>query len=100
VRHHDVIDLITVVIVEDELGNQLEEESYRQVFANSYGISSSEFYEASNQGLKPEKSFEIYTIEYQDESKFRYNGVKYNIIRTQTRGDKTRLTGEKVIGDG
>lgn len=99
-RHLDVIDLIAITIVEDELGNQLEQETSRQVFANSYGISASEFYEASNEGLKPSKAFEIYAFEYQNEQKFRHDGVEYTIIRTQTKGDKTRLTGEKVLGNG
>ena len=98
-RHHEVIQLIAVTIVEDELGNQLEQEISRQVFANEFSVSASEFYEASNQGLKPSKQFEIYTFEYENEPKFIYNEVKYTIVRTQTKGDKIRLTGEKVIGD-
>lgn len=98
-RHHDVIQLIAVAIVEDELGNQLEEETLRQVFANEFSISSNEFYDASNQGLKPSKQFEIYSFEYENEPKFLHNGIKYSIIRTQTKGEKIRLTGEKVIGD-
>lgn len=98
-RHHDVINLITVTIVEDELGNQLEQETTRQVFANEFSVSSSEFYDANNQGLKPEKVFEMYSFEYQDEPKFQHEGIEYTIIRTQTKGEKIRLTGEKVIGN-
>lgn len=99
-RHHDVIDLISVTIIEDELGNQIEQEVSRQVFANQFGISTTEFYEAGAQGLKPEKAFELYAFEYQNEPKFKHNNIEYKIIRTQTRGEKIRLTGEKVIGDG
>lgn len=98
-RHHDIIDLISVTIVEDELGNQIEQESSRQVFANQFEISTSEYYQAASQGLKAEKRFEIYTFEYQNESKFRYEGIEYQIIRTQIKGEKIRLTGEKVIGN-
>lgn len=99
-RHHDIIELIAITIVEDELGNQLEQEIPRQVFANQFSISDRDFYSAGVQGLKPEKRFEIYSFEYQAEPKFRYNGIQYKIIRTETKGEKIRLTGERVIGDG
>lgn len=98
-RYNDVIELLSVTIVEDELGNQIEQEIPRQVFANEFGIGSSEFYEAGMQGLKPEKAFELYAFEYQDEPKFKHNGIEYRIIRTQTKGEKIRLTGERVIGN-
>ena len=99
-RHKDVIQLVAVTIVEDELGNQIEQETMRQVFANEFSISDRDFYNAGIQGLRPEKRFEIYVFEYQNEPKFIHNGIKYRIIRTETRGEKIRLTGEKVIGDG
>jgi SPP1 family predicted phage head-tail adaptor len=99
-RHHDVIELLSVSIVADDLGNQIQQETSRQVFANEFDISSAEFYQAGVQGLKPEKRFEIYSFEYRNESKFRYDGVVYRIIRTQQKGEKIRLTGEKVIANG
>lgn len=99
-RHKEVIELLSVTIIEDELGNQIEQETARQVFANEFSISDRDFYSAGVQGLKPEKRFEIYSFEYQDEQKFRYNSNKYRIIRTETKGEKIRLTGEKVVGDG
>lgn len=92
-RHKDVIELVSIEIVEDELGNQTEQPACRQIFANEFDISATEFYEAGAQGLKPEKRFEIYDFEYQGETKFRYNGIVYDIIRTQTKGEKIRLTG-------
>lgn len=99
-RHKEVIELLSVTVTEDEIGNQIEQETARQVFANEFSISDRDFYSAGVQGLKPEKRFEIYVFEYQNETKFIHNGIKYRIIRTETRGEKIRLTGEKVIGDG
>lgn len=99
-RHKDVIELLAVTITEDELGNQIEQEAARQVYANEFTISDRDFYTAGVQGLKPEKRFEIYRFDYQNEPKFKHNGIKYKIIRTETRGEKIRLTGEKVVGDG
>lgn len=99
-RHKEVIELLSVTYTEDELGNQIEQETARQVFANEFSISDRDFYNAGIQGLRPEKRFEIYVFEYQNEPKFIHNGIKYRIIRTETRGEKIRLTGEKVVGDG
>ncbi len=99
-RHNDIINLLTVTTTTDELGNQIETETPREVFANELGVTSSEFYDAAAQGLKPEKRFEIYSFEYQDETKLTHEGTEYRIIRTQKNGEKLRLTCEKVIGDG
>src|SRR5690606_30293083 len=99
-RHKDVIQLVSVTIGEDELGNQIEQETMRQVFANEFSISDRDFYNAGIQGLRPEKLFEIYVLDYQNGPKFIHNGIKYLTIRTETRDKKIRLTGDKVIDDG
>jgi len=100
VRHNTVVFLIAVTIIEDELGNQIEQETERKVFANEMTVSQGEYYNAASAGLRPQKMFEVYTFEYQGEEKLRYNSVKYQIIRTETRGEKTRIICERVAGDG
>lgn len=97
-RHNQVIYLIATTITEDEIGNQIETPSERKVFANEFYVSGTEFYNAAVSGLKPEKQFEIYSFEYAGESKLKHNTVTYNIIRTEKRGEKTRITCEKVTG--
>lgn len=99
-RHRDVIYLISVEIIEDDLGNQIKQETARLVFANEWNLTAAEFYQAGNQGLKPEKAFEIYTLDYQNEEELGYEGMTYTIIRTQNRGDKTIITAQRKIGDG
>jgi SPP1 family predicted phage head-tail adaptor len=92
-RHKDLIYLIDVTITEDELGNQIETSTEKEIFANEFDINTTEFYEAGVVGLKPEKRFEIYLFEYKDETKFKYDNKIYDIIRTQIKGEKIRLTG-------
>jgi len=99
-RHSQIIKLISVTITEDEIGNQVETEAERTVYANQFYVSSSEFYNAAATGLKPEKMFEIYSWEYKGEGKLKHDGETYRIIRTEARGDKARLTCEKVTADG
>ena len=99
-RHNQVINLISVTITEDDIGNQLETPTERQVFANEFSVSSAEFYNAAVAGLRLGKVFEIYSFEYQNESKLKHNGITYHIIRTDTRGEKTRISCERVAADG
>jgi len=100
VRHNQVIYLQSVTITEDEIGNQIETVTERMVFANELSVSSSEYYDAGLQGIKPAKRWEIYAAEYQGEDRVRYENTVYRIIRTETRGEKIRLTAERVIGNG
>lgn len=97
-RYKDIIYLIGIQIIEDEVGNQIPQEVERMVYANQMAVTQSEFYNAALTGLKPTKQFEIYSFEYRGESKLKHEGVTYRIIRTETRGDKTRLVCEKVVG--
>jgi len=98
-RHNQIIKLINVIITEDAIGNQIASTTERTVYANEYYVSQSEFYNAAVADLKPEKQFEIYSYEYQDEPKLDHDGKVYNVIRTEKRGDKTRLTCERIIAD-
>lgn len=98
-RHKDVIYLISIESVEDEIGNSIDTEIKRKVFANKFYINQSEFYNAQVAGLKPSQQFEIYSFEYQNESRLEHEGTKYSIIRAEERGDKTRITCEKVLGN-
>lgn len=98
-RHKDVIDLIAVTIAADSLGNQIEVQAERQVYANEFSLGYAEFYNAAQTGLRPSKAFEIYSWEYAAESKLKHNNVIYNIIRADTRGEKCRLVCERIAAD-
>lgn len=100
VWYNDVIYLIAVTYTTDPVGNQIPTETERMIYANDWEVNSKEFYDAATQGLKPEKSFQIFAHEYQGETKLRHGNTVYNIIRAQTRGEKTWLTCERDVGDG
>jgi hypothetical protein len=98
-RHSQIIKLITVTVTEDSIGNQVALTTERTVYANEFYVNQSEFYNASVAGLKPEKQFELYSYEYQGEPKLKHDTDTYNIIRTEKRGDKIRLTCERILAD-
>jgi len=95
-RHKDVIKLISVTFTTDDIGNQIAEEDEREIFANMFSISATEYYNAALTGLRPSLMFEIYTFEYNGETRLEYEGKTYNIIRATTAGEKTRLVCERV----
>jgi SPP1 family predicted phage head-tail adaptor len=100
-RHKEVIYLISYgSSTLDSVGNQIVSTTERLVYANEFYVNGSEFYRAAQAGLKAEKQLEVYSFEYNGEEKLKHNNVVYKIIRAETRGDKTRITCEKVVGDG
>jgi len=98
-RYDQVIYLMSVTVTEDEIGNQIKTMTERMVFANELSVSSQEFYNAAVTGLRPTKRFEIHSFEYQGEDRLKHDGVMYRIIRTEKRGEKTRITCERVAAD-
>lgn len=99
-RHQAVIDLLCTTTIVDEIGNRIPQEVPRKVFANEMTLNQAEYYNAAASGLRPSKMFEVYTFEYANERQLKHNGIKYRIIRTETRGEKTRITCERVAADG
>jgi SPP1 family predicted phage head-tail adaptor len=96
----DVVDLITVTNGENDIGDTIETETPRQVFANKKSIRQSEFYQAAMTDLRPELMFEVRTIEYDEEPKLGYKGKTYNIIRTYSKnGEITELICEGLVGE-
>lgn len=101
-RYNDVIYLRVPEYTEDELGQKIPTGNYtdRMIYANQMGITSSEFYEASISGLKPEKRFEIRSFEYQGESLLKFGEQVYNIIQTSQKGEKLTITCERDANNG
>lgn len=101
-RYKEVIYFLSTETYVDELGQERETDIDvpREVFANEMGISSSEFYNAAQQGFKPEKRFEVHAFEYEGESKLLHEGEEYQIIRTEKIGEKMRISCGTVIGNG
>jgi len=105
-RHNDVVFLISETVEYDDLANAITTESERMVYVNEMSVSMKEFYEAGkkmsagNVGLRPEKQFEMYSFEYENEEKLKHNDIPFRIIRTAKFGDKIRLICERMIQHG
>ena len=88
----EVINLISITIAENDMGDPVETPVKRQVFADKKSVRQNEHYQAASVGLKPELMFVIRTIEYEQEPKLEYNSKTYTIIRAYDKdGELTEL---------
>lgn len=81
-------------------GEPIQSVAWTKVFANKRAVRQSEFYAASNVGLKPELMFEINSDEFDGHSKVKYGTTEYEIIRTYDKGEVMELTVAGKVGDG
>lgn len=100
-RWSDTIELISISRDINDVGDAVEVETLRMAYANKKSIRQSEFYQAMASGLKPEIMFEVMSFDYDGESRLKYNGKKYTIIRTYiTTSDKMELVCEGLSNNG
>ena len=88
--------LLKSVLIEDDLGNQIEQHTEREVFCEEFSVGSSEFFSAGVQGFKSELGLKVDVMEYDREEKVVYNNEQYRIYRTFKKGRDVELylTGE------
>ena len=66
----------------DEYGNEVITETTTDVYVQPRGVYQSEFYNASQLGLKPSLTLFIANkADYNDQKVVSYNGKRYNVIR-------------------
>lgn len=80
----DVLYLLEEIESLDELNRPHYSYKETKVYANKIAVKRSEFYQAQAAGFKPEKSFEIRTIEFDEDkhTKVKYKDVTYKILRS------------------
>lgn len=98
-RFDAVIELVALTYAQDALGQQVATKSSRQVYANEYAVTSTEYYTAGLSGLKPERSYQVRSCDYEGESLLHVDGVEYDIVRAERRGEWTRLVCQRRAGN-
>jgi len=84
----DIIFLISNTIIEDGIGNQIPQEALREVFCNIDSISQTEYFQASQAGLKSQLKIIIFEFDYNGEKIVEYNAKRYSIYRTFLRDNE------------
>ena len=101
VTYDHELTLIGQRIEEDEIGNQIPVETETTILCGLKSVGRAEFYDAAASGLRPELVFVIHAYEYGGERVVKFEGVRYNVIRTyQTGTEEIELTVERVVGNG
>jgi len=95
----DKIKLIAITVTENSMGDKIEKETETEVFANKRSIRQSEFYQAAATGLRPEIMFEVWSEEYSNQPRLKYNNEPYTIIRTYEKGEITELVCQGLVND-
>lgn len=94
----DILELINITYSQNEIGDNVENKEYKEIFGKRKSIKQSEFYQAQASGFKPEIKFEINSFEYDEETYARYNNKEYKIIRTyEINRDKLEIVLEGVV---
>lgn len=98
---HDITTkLISKQYVIDEIGNQKLQENYVEIpIIEVQDVYQSEFYNASQQGLKPSLRLLISDLNYSDEPELEYMQCRYSIIRVdKVSNEELALVCEKRSG--
>lgn len=97
-RDH-VAYLVSVAYKPDAIGQQIPEETKREVFCEINGIRQSEWFSAGQKGLKPQFMLTVFIDDYQGEMTAEVDGVRYGIYRTYpAKHDRLELYLEKKGG--
>lgn len=99
-RFDAVIDLIALTYTQDAIGQEVAARASRQVYANEFAVSSAEYYDAGRNGMKPERQYQVRSVDYADEKLLTVDGLEYEIVRTQRRGEWTLLSCQRTVANG
>lgn len=87
-----VCTLLSTTTNQDEIGNEKKKIEKKVIpIIKVEDVFSKEFYQANQQGFKPNLRLRISALNYNDEEKLIYMGKVYSIIRTQ------ELTADEIV---
>lgn len=90
-----------VTIEVDDRGNPCDVEvNSRTVFANRYSIGTTAWVAARSAGLKADAQVSLRSCEYAGQQRATIDGVEYEVEAAQDRGEFTRLTLKRRLGNG
>jgi len=94
----DTVDLVSITYTENAMGDSIEIETSKTIYANKKSIRQSEFYQAAMTDLRPELMFEVRSEDYDNEPKLKFSEKKYDIIRAFSKnGEIVELTCQGLV---
>lgn len=96
----DVITLIKRTFESNEYGVRIPSETSREVFCHVDSVTSNEFFNGGEYGLKPVYRFTMFQYDFENEEICEFNGERYTIYRTYIgTNDEIELYVEKKKGN-
>lgn len=95
---NELIMLLSTVYTEDEVGNDIETKTEKQVFCQISSCSQNEFFQAAQSGMRAEYKVKVWKCDYENEPTAKINDVEYSIYRTFETGDFIELYLNKKVG--
>lgn len=97
----DVINLISSTTTENDIGDIVEVETKKLVFANKLTYRNKAFYQAMTNGLKPQFTFEVKEIDYEGQPKLEYENITYRIVDVAPlKNENVGLICEGLVNNG
>lgn len=94
------IYLQTIAYTVDSIGQRKAVITETPVFALVESVGMNEFFQAGEQGLKPDLRFVVWLTEYEGQENLRYDSDVYSVYRTYRRKDgRIELYTQKRVGD-
>lgn len=78
----DIVTLISQVFVQDEIGQEVAQETKRDVFCNVSSVTRNEWFEAARQGFQPQLRITMFRYDYQNEKIMEFKETRYAVYRT------------------
>lgn len=91
----EILYLLEEIETFDKLNRPHRSYKETKVYANKISVKRTEFYQAQAAGFKPEKCFEVRTVEFNEDihTHVKYNDVVYKILRSYEKDSEiTELT--------
>ena len=95
----EVITLISVKSAKNAYGMETGTETRRNVFVNVKSVSSKEFFDAGQAGIRAQYVFSMFGPDYAGETIAEYRGRRYSVYRTYAKkNDELELYVEEKTG--
>lgn len=81
-------ELVVETYTQDDIGQEIAEETKRTVFCNVGSVGRSEWFQAGQANLKAEYVITMFEPDYEGEKIVELEGVRYGVYRTYRRQDE------------
>ena len=95
----DKINLVTITVTENSMGDMVESVTKKEVFANKKSVRQSEFYQSAATGMRPELMFEVWTDEYSGQPRIEFGSIAYTVIRAYEKNEITELVCQGMVNN-